>query len=388
MTTHLPERWRDAEDALHESATTLAGGLTDFGPDHYRTGLRVLLEAMDETANVASDRRSFAFGELAMTLAARLHSEAGWAEQPEILKIPIRAPLIVAGLPRSCTTVLQRLLAVDPQFQFIDSWLTLAPQPRPAGNPRESAAYRQAVARFEDWFTQVPNWRSAHDMAAEDPEECIEILRQDFVTNRFGCNFHVPDYDAWWMSQSEAPSYQRWGDILRLMGANDPNRCWLLKNPGHIYQMDKVLEIFPDARIIYTHRDPLKSIPSVASVIHMAHQIAAGDAADPLPVGPREVKVWSRGSSVMRAARARNPEQFFDVQHGEYVRDPIAVVKRIYAHFSLSLLPNVENAMQQWVTDNPQGKHGEHHYDLQTYGLTETLVRDAFADYIAEYGPF
>lgn len=313
----MPERFRNAEDALHESASRLAGGLEDFGPDIYRAGLRVLLEAMDEEARILPERRSFAFGELALTLAARLHTEAGWASQPQVLRTGIRAPLIVAGLPRSCTTVLQQLLAVDPQFQYIDSWL--APQPRPRGDPGDSAAYQQARTRLEDWFAQLPQFRQAHDMTANSPEECIELLRQEFVTNRFGCNFQVPSYDRWWMGQSEAGSYQRWADVLRLLGANDPQRCWLLKNPGHIYAMEHVLTQFPDARIVYTHRDPLEAMPSVASVVHMAHRIGAGEHADPRTVGPREVQVWSRGSAAMRAARTQAPGQFFDVYHVSFL---------------------------------------------------------------------
>lgn len=384
----LPACFRDASDALHEAATSLAGGLTDFGPGDYQEGLGILLEAMDEEAGILPERRSFAFGELALTLAARLHTEAGWKRHPEVLERPLRAPLIVAGLPRSCTTVLQRLLAVDPQFQSIDSWLCMAPQPRPRGDMRDSAAYRLALARLEDWFEQVPGYRSAHDMAVDDPEECIEILRQSFVTNRFGCNFNVPSFDHWWLAQSEAGSYRRWADVVRLMGANDPDRCWLLKNPGHIYAMEHVLARFPDARIVYTHRDPLKAMPSVASVVHMSHQIGAGENADPRVVGPREVVVWSRGSASMRAARAGSPDRFFDVHHHDYVRDPLAVVRGIYRHFGLVLEPPVEAAMGDWIAAHPQGQHGEHRYDLATYGLGEGMIRDAFADYIAEYGPF
>lgn len=384
----IPARFRDAEDALHEAATALSGGFTDFGPGGYREGLRVLLEAMDEEARILPERRAFAFGELALTLAARLHTEAGWKRHPEVLSSDLRAPLVIAGLPRSCTTVLQRLLAVDPQFQCIDSWLALAPQPRPLGDPKGSQVYQQALLRLQDWFTQIPHFRSAHDMAVDDPDECIEILRQDFVTNRFGCNFEVPSFDRWWLQQRETESYRRWANMLRLIGVSAPDRCWLLKNPGHIYGMADLLTQCPDARIVYTHRDPFKAMPSVASVVHMAHQIGAGDNANPQVVGSREVQVWSRGTVVMREARRQCPEQFFDVQHREYVSDPLAVVRNLYSHFDLTLHADVEQAMRKWLAANPQGKHGEHQYDLASYGLTHAAVADAFADYIDDYGPF
>ena len=385
--TKIPARFRDAEDAVHEAAIAMSGGYEDFGPGTYQPGLRVLLEALDNDSHILPERRAFVFNELAMSLAARLYTEAGWAANPAARQTPIRAPLIVTGLPRSCTTVLQRLLAVDPQFQFIDSWLAHAPQTRPTGDPRHAASFQRARARLDDWFRQVPHMRSAHDMAVDDPEECIEVLRQEFVTNRFGCTFNVPSYDRWWLAQSEGASYQRWADVLRLLGAAEPERRWLLKNPGHIGEMDRILALFPDACIVHTHRDPLKAMPSVASVVHMAHQTSEGPASDPLIVGPRETLVWSRGMQHMLETRRRHPGRFHDVYHHDYVRDPLVVVKGIYARFGLELLPAVERAMQSWIDANPQGLHGEHHYTLERFGLRENDVREAFDPYIQAFGP-
>ena len=383
----VPERFVDAEDALHATAIEMSG-CSDFGDTRYLTGLRVLLQALDDECRMTPEGREFVFFELVLTLNARLATQRGWTENPELLKTEIRAPLVITGLPRSCTTVLHRLLAVDPQFQGLESWLTNAPMPRP---PREEwdrlAAFRRTDQRLQRWFDTVPQFRMVHDMAVDDMEECIEVLRQDFVSNRFGCNFPVPSYDRWWMGQDDTPSFRRYADVLRLIGGREPDRRWLLKNPGDIYAIDALLAVFPDARIIYTHRDPLKSMPSVASLIHMAHQMAEGPAASK-NTGPREVEVWSRGTQPMLAARARHPDQFHDVTHGDYVRDPLAVVRGIYDRFGLVLTPEVERAMQAWVAANPPGKHGEHRYTLEEYGLTEAGVRDRFHDYYDAYGPF
>lgn len=383
----VPERFVDAVDALHETATEMSG-LSDFGDTRYRRGLGVLLEALDAECRMTPQGRDFVFFEIVLALNARLVTQRGWKENPELLKTAIRAPLVVTGLPRSCTTVLHRLLAIDPQFQGLESWITNAPMPRP---PRdqwgELQAFRRTDARLERWFETVPQFRAVHDMAVDDMEECIEVLRQDFVSNRFGCNFHVPSYDRWWMAQDDTASFTRYADVLRLIGGREPDRRWLLKNPGHIYAIDALLAVFPDAKIVYTHRDPLKSMPSVASLIHMAHQMAEGDAASK-DTGPREVEVWSRGTQPMLAARKRHPDQFHDVTHGDYMRDPLAVVRGIYARFGLDLLPAVERDMAAWIAANPHGKHGEHRYTLEEYGLTEHGVRKRFEDYIDAYGPF
>jgi hypothetical protein len=388
MSASIPSRFADCEKALHEAATSITG-LSDFGPERYLEGLRVLLNAMDDSPRFSEDGRQFAFRELVLALIARLHTEQGWKDRPGCLATEIRRPLIITGLPRSCTTTLQRLLSVDPQFQGLDSWLAQAPMVRP---PREQWAsmpeYHRCVDRLNAWFEAVPQFRARHDMAADDVDECIEVLRQDFITNRFGCNFDVPRYDEWWLAQDEGPSYRRYADVLRLIGADEPDQRWLLKNPGHIYQIDALLEVFPDACIIYTHRDPLQAIPSVASVIWTAHQVAEGAAARPEVCGPREIAVWSRGTAPMMRARERRPDQFHDVQHRDFVADPLAVVHGVYERFGLALTPEVEDEMRAWVRDNPLGKRGEHRYTLAEYGLSEEAVRESFQDYIDAYAPF
>jgi hypothetical protein len=385
--TRVPDRFVDAWDALHETAIEMSG-FSDFGDPGYGEGLRVLLEALDAGTPMTDYGREFTFFELAMTLNARLATQKGWTENPALLKTEIKAPLVVVGLPRSCTTVLHRLLAVDPQFQGLEAWIAQAPMPRP---PREQweelQMFRRSDLRLQKWFEVVPQFQTVHTMKADDLEECIEVLRQDFVSNRFGCNFEVPDYDRWWMAQDETPSYRRYADVLKLVGGREPSRRWLLKNPGHIYGIEALLAVFPDAKIIYTHRDPLKSMPSVASLIHMAHQIPHGERASRL-TGPREVEVWSRGTQPMMAARARVPDQFHDVYHGQFVRDPLEVVRGIYDRFGFTLTPEAESAMRAWVADNPFGKHGEHRYTLEEFGLTEAGVRERFQDYIDAYAPF
>jgi len=383
----IPPRFADAEDALHEAAIAMSGH-ADFGAPSYRQGLRVLLAALDAECPLSAEGRAFAFLEIALTLNARLATVAGWKAHPELLASPIVAPLVITGLPRSGTTVLHRLLAVDPQFQGVESWLAHTPMPRP---PREQWSelqdFRRSDARLQQWFAVVPQFRAVHDMAVDDMEECIEVLRQDFVSNRFGCNFEVPGYDRWWLTQDETPAYRRYADVLRLIGGREPARRWLLKNPGHIYAIDALLAVFPDARIVYAHRDPLAAMPSVASLIHLAHRIASGEAAS-RNTGPREVAVWSRGTQPMLRARLRHPAQFHDVYHRDFLREPMGVVAGIYERFGLHLDAATETAMRDWLTRHRRGMHGEHRYTLADYGLSEDAVRERFGDYCDAYGPF
>jgi hypothetical protein len=328
----------------------------------------------------------FASGTVIGTLAARLHTESGWKRRPDFRQVEIRRPLVITGIPRTGTTALHKLLALDPQFQGLERWLAETPQVRPprdtwASNP----AYQACVAGLDLFFTLMPEMRKAHDMVADEVDECLEVLRQDFVSNRFGSSMHVPSYDDWFFMQDELPSYVRYVDVLRLIGADEPQKRWLLKNPGHVAQMGCLLDVLPDACVIQTHRDPAKAIPSLCSTLHMARRMFEGDAARADVIGPREVEYWAQAMAATSRVRERRPDQFFDMDHREFHRDPMAVIRHIYEKFDLSLSDKAASRMQRWIAESPTTKHGEHHYDITDYGITSDQVRRRFADYMARH---
>ena len=167
------------------------------------------------------------------TLTARLHTEKGWRERPDCRTIPIRRPLVITGIPRTGTTALHKLLSMDPQFQGLEHWLTETPMVRPAKETWASnPAYQASVAGLEAYFKIMPEMRKAHEMVAGEVEECLEVLRQSFLTNRFGAGIYLPSYDDWFFRQDERESYRRYADVLRLIGADEPEKRWLLKNPA------------------------------------------------------------------------------------------------------------------------------------------------------------
>lgn len=380
-------RFSEMETHLHEIASAMAGGLTDFGGDDYRPGLRQLLSAMDAELTCTGIGRQFAIGTVASTLAARLHAEQGWKQRPDFRSVRINRPIVITGIPRTGTTALHKLLSMDAQFQGVERWLAEAPQVRP---PRSAWAdnrwFQMSVAGLEQFYAAMPEMRKAHDMVADEVDECLEILRQGFVSNRFGSSMHVPSYDRWSQAQSELPSYRRYFDVLRLIGADEPDKRWLLKNPGHVAEIDILLEVMPDACIIQTHRDPAAAIPSLCSTLHMARRMFEGDAARADILGAREIDYWSRAMEKMAHTRASRPEQFHDVDHRDFHRDPMAVVRDIYARFDLELAEETAAKMKEWIAASPTTRHGEHHYDIADYGISESDVRGAFAAYIARHG--
>jgi Sulfotransferase family len=371
------------EQQVHAAATQMAGGLTDFGPLDYVPGLRALLDSMLREMQFSEIGRQFGIGTVAGTLAARLHTEHGWKQRPDYRKVEIRRPLVITGIPRTGTTALHKLLSMDPQFQGLEHWLTEAPQPRPA---RETwvanREFQASVAALETFFRIMPEMRLAHDIVADEVDECLEVLRQNFVTNRFASGMHVPSYERWFSKQSEAPSYRRFVEVLRLVGVDSPGQRWLLKNPGHVAQMDRLLEVLPDACVIQTHRDPVKAIPSLCSTLHMARRMFEGDAARADVIGPREVEYWATAMDTTARVRAVRIDQFHDVHHREFHRDPMGVVRGIYERFDLTLSDETAQKMQRWIEASPTTRHGEHRYRIEDYGITADQVRDRFADYV------
>lgn len=377
-------RFADAWDELHRAATAQAGP-GGFGSG-YEDGLRRLLDALDQETALTATGRAYAFGGLAATLAARVYAERGWAQHPQSLHTPVRAPLVITGIPRTGTTALHKLLSLDPQFQGIERWLAAAPMPRP---PRQRwpqiPEYRRCVEGLAAMARAAPALLALHDMSADTVDECLEVLQQGFVSNTFSSTLEVPAYTEWLLQQSEAPSYRRYADVLRLIGMDQPQRRWLLKNPGHTWELETLLELFPDACVVQTHRTPLQALPSLCSVLKVARGIYQGPNLRPERIGPVEARKWRRAVDRTEAARRRHPQSVFDVDHRHFHADPIGVVRAIYERFGLELRGDTVEAMRRWLREQPAEQKSGHRYSAAEFGLDEGALAELFADYIQRY---
>lgn len=359
-------------------------GASDFGASDYETGFDVLLASLDANP-AASLCRADAIGELiVMALAGRLHAQAGWKARPDVLTRPISAPLMIAGIPRSGTTALHRLLSMDPQFQGLERWLARTPMIRPPrqewdSQPAFLAALDEAAARDNN----APDAQKAHRIAAGEVDECLIAMSQSFMSNWFGSQMDVPDYDAWFLAQDETASYRRYGDILRLIGAQD-DRPWLLKNPSHILGIEGLLAAFPDALVIQTHRHPSETIASLGNLL--ANILGAKEPEDRARIARRNLDIYRIATERMSALQDRQPDRVLNIDFREFLARPMDVVRSIYHRFDLELGSEAEANMLAWVADNPQDKHGAHTYTLKAGGLERDEVREAFAPYIERFG--
>jgi Sulfotransferase family len=377
---------------LHASATRLTG-LDDFGADEYRDGLAVLLEsyARDEDLTPLGAKMSRVF--LRGALAARLLSEAAWRRYPGHAAVDIGRPIFVTGLPRTGTTALHRLLTADPANQGLELWLTQAPQPRP---PRESWAadpvFAQLHAAYARHHAERPEFMAVHYMAADQVEECWQLLRQSMRSVSFECLAHLPAYSSWLAAQDWTAAYRRHRRNLQLIGLLDQGRRWVLKNPSHLFALDALLSVYPDALVVQTHRAPRVAIASACSLAAHAtdgwSRRFAGEV-----IGHDQLALWARGLERFMAARAQHdPARFCDVRYDDFVAAPMATVESIYSYFALPLSGAAADAMRTLRDAGAAAGGGPdgaatgavpaHDYSLADFGLTAAQVDERFAGYL------
>jgi len=365
-------------EELHAAATKITG-LADFGAGDYRDGLAVLLDSYARDAGLTAKGTRVTRALLRGALVARLLSEAAWAQHPGYAEVAIERPVFVTGLPRTGTTALHRLLTADPANQGLEVWLTEAPQPRP---PRETWAsnpvFQYIQAGFERHHVSYPEFMSVHYMAADQVEECWQLLRQSMRSISYECLAHLPGYSSWLSGQDWTGAYRRHRRNLQLIGLPDAGRRWVLKNPSHLFALDALLRVYPDALVIQTHRAPRDAIASVCS---LAAQASAGWSTTFCGevIGRDQLDTWARGLDRFTEVRAASdPAQFYDVAYDEFVADPAGTVGAVYGYFGLTLTDRAAAAMRGLHEQSASAARPAHHYALADFGLTGEQVDERF----------
>lgn len=367
---------------LHVSATK-ATGLDDFGvdDDNYREALGVLLESYQRDADLTEFGSKMSRFFLRNALVARLLSEASWKQHPRHAEVVIERPIFVTGLPRTGTTVLHRLLTADPAHQGLQMWLAEFPQPRP---PRETwpenPVYQQLAASFDQHHEENPDYTGLHFMTADEVEECWQLLRQSLHSVSYETLAHLPTYARWLAQQDWTPSYQRHRRNLQLIGLNDPEKRWVLKNPSHLFALDALFATYPDALVIQCHR-PAETI--MASMCSLSQHTTAGwsNGFVGAQIGADSLETWSRGLELFDAERAKHDSaQFLDVDYFEFIADPTGTVENVYRHFGLPYTDSARAAVKAVDDASKQGPRApKHTYSLADYGLTAEQVKERFA---------
>ena len=364
---------------LRESASRITG-LADFGVDDYSDGLQVLLESYATDADLTPFGRKVARAGLRGALAARLLAEAGWAARPEHAAVEIARPIFITGLPRSGTTALHWLLTADRAHQGLELWLAEVPQPRPphdswAANP----VFQRIQAGYERHHVEHPEFMGVHYIAADTVEECWQLLRQTLRSVAFECLAHLPAYSEWLAKQDWTGTYRRHRRNLQLIGLNDADRRWVLKNPSHLFAPDALMAAYPDALVIQTHREPRAVIGSMCSLAAHATEGWSATFVGRI-IGADQLELWARGLEQFAAARARHDQaRFLDVDYDDFTADPIATVEAVYTHFGLPYSGAAADAIRALHAEASHGSaRPAHRYSLADFGLTAEQVDERF----------
>lgn len=385
---NAPERFVDAEDRLHEQAIAAAGS-DDFGDAFYRDGLRRILAGYDAEARFHEAGRSLAWQALVETLARRLRAnrllaehEAGGAGSGAAGD----APLVITGLVRTGSTALHHVFGADPAWRALPYWLACHPRPEP---PRErwsdEPGYVAARDELDQMYAADPSLRSIHNMEADAPEECRHFLAQSFTDDYFEVNTTMPSYVAWYETCRPVASYRHHRRLLELVGAGGETRPWVLKYPVHLKHLDALLEVYPDARIVWTHRDPSMVLASYTSLI-AGFRAVFEERIDREAIVREQTEVWAAATERAIGVRDRiGDDRFYDLEFAAFAADPVGAVARIHGHFGLEFSDASRAALDAWCGANPRGKHGEHRYATDGPALDRGAVADRFAVYTERF---
>lgn len=358
-----------------------ATGLNDWGDEPFANALQHLLDALRDEARLSEQGRQLYRLELTGYLMNRLRIRAELLRHPEIVAEPIQRPLFIVSLPRTGTTLLQRLLATDPANRSLLYWEAIAPAPAPRPETRATdPRIMQAQGAIAFVHGVAPELAKIHPMQADSADECIALLANTFTFPSFHLFAHLPGYATWLRQQDLQATYAYYRRELQMLQLHIKGQRWVLKSPLHLNAMPELLATFPDACIVQIHRDPCKVIPSFCNLIANARRIHS-TAVDKEELG-REI-LDTLGGMLTRYLNVRetsDSRQFFDLHYHDLVTAPEQAVRRLYEHFSLPFPGNFD-AMGAWLAANPKDKHGVHRYNLEEFGLDRATVDRTFAAY-------
>jgi hypothetical protein len=362
----------DAQNLCTEARRRTRLEIFDDEEGVFEEALGRLLHSLETEAGLSLLGRIAARQDLVRLLANRLRLVEDRRRFPAIAAQRVQRPLFVTGLPRTGTTLLHSLLAQDPANRVPLHWEMIFPSPPPE-RARYTTDRRIAVAeRQVQWFKRLqPDIRFIHPVGARLPEECLIIQSHSMLSWQFQTTHHVPSYEAWLEAHDLRLCYAWHRRFLQQLQWRCPGERWVLKAPAHLFGLPALFATYPDAGVIFTHRNPLEVAASLASLTTVLRRTFS-DTVDPRAVGREMTARWSDAllrALVDRDAGVAPPSQFHDVQYIDLMRDPIGTVARLYAHFGLDFTPVAEERMRRFLAENPKDKNGQHRYTLAQFGL-------------------
>jgi hypothetical protein len=365
--------------------------LTDFGAPDFRERLQQLCTEWDSDGGITAFHRAVLFGYLVRYASNRLLIQAELGRHPEILLEPVARPVVVVGLPRSGTTHLVNLLATDPRLQSLPLWESYEPLPlpgEPAPGDQSDPRYRRCAAAWTGMQQATPLIAAMHPMEPDHVHEELELMGPDFASYNFEWLAHSPGWRDYYYAHDQTPHYEYLKNVLRLLQWRRPRRDrWVLKCPQHLEQLPVLLRVFPDATVVFTHRDPVAVIQSTVTMQAYTQrmnrrQVAPGQLID----------YWSdRIEHLLRACvrdRALVPaDRSFDSPFHSFMADPLATLARVYGLAGIALDDAARDRLEHYLAAHPRGRQGQVVYQLRRdFGVEPAALRRRFDFYVERFG--
>jgi Sulfotransferase family len=362
-------------------------GLSDFGDTSLIDPLGRLLESCCRESALSVVGRSATRWDVVRFLSNLLLLQDAFTRTPDIAAQPIAQPIFITGLPRSGTTFLHRLLLTDPQNRAPLVWETIYPSPASGSKDQRIARVARQLKAFE---RLAPAFRALHPLEATSPQECSEVTAHVFRSLRFDTTYHIPSYRDWLDADvvNNLPAYRFHKQFLQFLQHQDGVATqWVLKCPEHLFALQVIRSVYPDARIVFVHRDPVKVLLSQSELTEVLRRPFTRRL-DPLALGPHESRRWLDGTQRMIAIgdEAGFPEPVCHVHHMDLISDPVSTVDGVYRHFGKTLSPQAATAIEEYVAARPKGGYGEHKYYFEDHGLDEEQERAKFRPYMIRFG--
>lgn len=355
--------------------------LEDFGAPDFFEPLSRLLESCQHEARLNVIGKLALKNDVVRILCNRLLLVRDRTLWPEIANQQIREPVFILGLPRSGTTLLHTLFAADPTHRVPLTWEIMSPSP-PDQRERERRI-RSANRDLSMLRWLAPTFENVHATGAELPQECVSLISPTFMSDQFDTMYNIPSYRAWFFRQDLRPAYEFHRRFLQHLQFRSSAERWILKAPAHMFFAPALLSIYPDAKFVQLHRDPIDAVASVSSLVTILRRVFS-DSVDPVQVGQDAMVYWSEALKTFLAVRDKLPaDRVCDVRYEEVRRDPIAAIRRVYQHFAWKMQPEAEQKMRATLTEQNSRTNGAHRYDAAYFQLKGM---DGFAEYCERFG--
>jgi hypothetical protein len=354
----------------------------DFSDRTFVDPLKRLVNSYNSEADLSAFGRYAVRFDVMRGLKNLLRFDAIEEKDPAILARPIERPVFITGLPRSGTTFLHTLLAQDPAVAAPLSWQLVYPYPSRLGSLGADWRRLWVDTQFRIMQRLSPELRDLHPLSASAPQECTDITAQVFQSLRFDSTYRIPSYQAWLDGHGHHDAYRFHRRFLQHLDAQAPGRHWVLKSPDHVFALDAIRAIYPDALIVFLHRDPLSVLASVAKLTEVLRRPFTRRV-DRMEIGRQVSSSWIDGANRMIADASG---AVLHLHYKDVVSAPLDAVATLYRQCGLALSESAKAQMQRWLERSPQNGNGQSRYSLTEFGLEESSLRARFARYMQAFG--